>query len=72
MKSRTVSQESHSGSPRAQKAPSSLSEVDGVIRDEKNKLFLKNKMIQAEALAAVEAKGRWVDDQAHVPFNSNG
>jgi hypothetical protein len=71
MKNLIDPRDSQPGSPRTEMDPSSLSEVDGVIRDDKNKLFLKNKRIQAEALAEVEAKDRLIDDQAHVPFNSN-
>jgi hypothetical protein len=41
------------------------------VESNKKKLFLKNKIIQADALAAVEAKERSVTDQAHVPDNSN-
>lgn len=46
------------------KQKSGAAEVD-------KKLLLKNKMIQAEAVAAAEAEEKLIDGQAHVPDNSN-
>ncbi len=71
MKDRTHSLHSNSTSTRAVTNSSALIKKNDVDVDAKKKQFLKNKNIQAEAIAAVEAEARLVDSQAHVPDNSN-
>ncbi len=52
-------------------APPPPEAKNGETGDDEKKLFLRNKIIQAQSTSAVEAKARLMDDQGHVPDNGD-